>query len=326
MYDHYDEALNTLDFYRTEHVPGAFFEYTYENLDNLTVIAGMRFDYNSLFGEIFTPRLHLRYNPWESTTVRLSGGRGTRTANIIAENTSVLASSRQILFDNIQTDKGYGFRQDQAWNFGANLTQEFRFNYRPGVINLDFYHTRFDNQVVLDLDRSPQQAVFAGLDGESFANSLQAQIDYEIVKRLDLRMAYRWLDVQVDYAAGQLRKPLIARNRAFLNLEYKTRNNWSFDYTLQWTGEQRIPTTASNPEQYQLDSFSPDFITINAQVTKTFDNGWAVYVGGENLNNYQQENPILASSDPFSPYFDSSLVWGPIFGRMVYAGFRYKIN
>ncbi|MEP2770621.1 MAG: TonB-dependent receptor [Fulvivirga sp.] len=326
MYDSYDEKLNTLNFNRTEHVPGVFAEYTYENLSNLTVIAGARFDYNSLFGEIFTPRLHIRYNPREATTVRLSGGRGTRTANIIAENTSVLASSRQILFENQQNQDAYGYVQDQAWNFGANISQEFRLNYMNGVLNFDFYHTDFDEQVILDLDRNPQQAVFSSMLGESSANSLQVQLDYELIRNLDIRMAYRWLDVQVTYNSGTLQKPLIPTNRAFFNAEYTTKNNWAIDYTLQWTGEQRIPNTSSNPEQYQLESFSPDFITMNAQVTKTFDKGWAVYVGVENATNYRQEDPIISAGDPFGPYFDSSLVWGPIFGRMMYAGFRYRLN
>jgi len=325
MYDTYDESLNTLVFDREEHVPGGFFEYTYDNLSSLTVIAGLRFDYNSLFGEILTPRLHIRYAPWDATTLRLSGGRGTRTANIIAENTNVLASSREVLFENQQTDAGYGFRQDQAWNFGANLTQDFRLNYMDGVINLDFYHTRFDEQVILDLDRSPQEAVFTSLLGKSVANSFQAQVDYELIRNLDVRVAYRWLDVEVDYSTGALQKSLIPRNRAFFNAEYQTENNWSFDFTLQWTGEQRIPSTLSNPEAHQAESFSPDFLTVNSQVTKSFGKSWDVYVGVENLTDYQQDDPILAASEPFSRYFDSSLVWGPIFGRMVYGGFRFKI-
>ncbi|WP_185152864.1 TonB-dependent receptor, partial [Fulvivirga aurantia] len=306
IYDSYDEQLNTLDFDREEHVPGVFYEYTYDNLDDLTIIAGVRLDYNSLFGEIITPRLHVRYNPWDATTIRLSGGRGTRTANIIAENTSVLASSRSVRFENQQINDAYGYVQDKAWNFGANLTQDFRLNYKEGVLNLDFYHTRFDDQVILDLDRNAQEAVFTSMLGDSYANSIQAQVDYELVRNLDIRMAYRWLDVQVDYTSGQLQKPLVPKNRAFFNAEYKTKSNWAFDYTLQWTGEQRIPNTTENPEQYQAESFSPDFITMNAQITKSFNKGWDVYVGVENAANYTQDDPILASAEPFSPYFDSS--------------------
>jgi len=326
LYENYDESLNQIDFDREEHVPGVFFEYTYDNLNDLTVIAGLRVDYNSLFGELVTPRLHIRYVPFDPTTIRLSAGRGARTANVIAENTNVLASSRQVLFENFTAGEGYGYVQDKAWNFGVNITQDFRLNYKEGIINLDFYHTRFENQVILDRDRDPQQAVFTSLLGESFSNSFQAQVDYEIVRNWDVRLAYRWLDVQVDYNTDRLQKPLIPRDRAFFNTEYTIENGWAFDYTLNWTGQQRIPNTDANPEALQAGEFSEEFITMNTQVTKSFDEGWDVYVGIENLNNFRQDDPILASADPFGPYFDSSLVWGPIFGRMIYAGFRYRIN
>ena len=64
----------------------------------------------------------------------------------------------------------------------------------------------------------------------------------------------------------------------------------------------------------------------NAQVSKWWADSFDLYVGVENLFNYIQDNPIIAADDPFGPYFDSSLVWGPIFGRMVYAGIRFTIE
>ncbi len=324
-YNNYDERLNSINFGRTEHIVGAYFEYTYDNADNWIVIAGSRYDYNSLFGSIFTPRLHVKYSPWDATSIRLSAGSGTRTANVISENTAVLASSRRVLLENLQTTDGYGFEQDKAWNFGLNISQDFRLDYRDGVINFDIYHTKFENQVILDLDRNPQEAVFTSLLGDSYSNSVQLQVDYELIKRLSVRMAYRWLDVSIDYSNGLLQKPLIPESRAFFNAEYKSRSNWAFDYTIQWTGRQRIPSTASNPVENQRPGYSEDFILMNAQVTKNLKKNWSVYVGVENLTDYQQKDAIIAANDPFGAFFDSSLVWGPLFGRMAYAGFRYRI-
>jgi hypothetical protein len=65
---------------------------------------------------------------------------------------------------------------------------------------------------------------------------------------------------------------------------------------------------------------------MNAQVTKDFNDRWSAYVGMENIGNFKLENPIIAADQPFSTYFDSSLVWGPVFGRMAYAGFRYRLR
>lgn len=237
----------------------------------------------------------------------------------------MLASSRRILFENQERDNAYGFDQDRAWNYGLNISQEFRLNYRNGVINFDAYHTRFDNQVIKDLDRNPQEVVFTSLLGDSYSNSIQFQVDYELIKRLDIRLAYRWLDVPVDFNSGRLQAPLIPTHRAFFNVEYKTKSNWAFDYTIQWTGKQRIPNTATNPEQFQRDKYSDAFVLMNTQVTKNFKSNWSVYLGVENLTNYRQPDAIIAANDPFGTYFDSSLIWGPIFGTMTYAGFRYRI-
>jgi outer membrane receptor for ferrienterochelin and colicins len=344
-YDEFDETLsnsvlpirfidnngNASDFSevafdRTEKVPGAFFEYDYDNHKNIQVIAGLRVDYHNLFGTLITPRLHARALLTETSTLRLSAGRGIRVANVLTENTGILASSRQLIFSRQQTNNAYGFNPDKAWNYGLNFSQDFTLDYRSGTFVLDYFYTDFENQAVLDFDRSAREANFFGLTGKSFSHSLQLQLDYELIRRFDVRMAYRWLDVRTDYLDGRLQRPLIPQHRAFINLAYETRNAWKFDYTVQWLGEQRIPNTLANPAQYQLEGYSPSYVLMNAQVTKDFGKKWSVYLGVENLSNFTLDNPIVAANDPFGAYFDSSLVWGPIFGRMTYAGFRYRIG
>jgi outer membrane receptor for ferrienterochelin and colicins len=320
-----ETLANIVNFDRVETVPGAFFEYTYNYLDKISVIAGLRVDRHNLFGIFFTPRLHTRINMGETSTVRLSAGKGTRIANILTENTGVLASSRQLVFSNLQSGEVYGFEPDRAWNYGLNFSQDFNLAYRPGSISFDYFFTDFENQVVLDLDWSAREANFFGLEGNSYSHSVQLQVDYQLMRRFDLRMAYRWQDVQTDYLNGLSARPLIAAHRAFINLAYETKNKWKFDYTVQWLGRQRIPDTSVNPPGYQLNDYSPDYMVINAQITKDFKDKWSVYLGVENMSNYRLSKPILASEEPFSPYFDSSLVWGPIFGRMAYAGFRHRL-
>lgn len=315
-----------IDFDRTENVPGAFLEYTYSYLDKVSVIAGARTDYHNLFGTIFTPRLHTRFSLSPTASLRLSVGKGTRVANILAENTGVLASNRNILLVNKQTDKAYGFVPDQAWNYGANFSQDFTLNYRPGTITADYYFTDFVNQVVLDLDQSARVAYFTSLRGKSTSHSFQLQVDYQVVRRFDLRLAYRLLDVNTTYLEGDLARPLISRHRAFANLAYETRSKWKFDYTVQWLGKQRIPDTSVNPVEYQLPEYSTDYVLMNAQITKDFGAKWSAYVGVENITNFMLKNPIVAADQPFSPYFDSSLVWGPVFGTMAYAGFRFRLK
>ncbi|HZX73697.1 MAG TPA: TonB-dependent receptor, partial [Cyclobacteriaceae bacterium] len=333
LYDHVDETLSqantsnpSLDFGRVEVVPGAFFEYSYDDLKKFSLVAGVRVDQHNLFGTFFIPRFHAKYNLTENTMLRASMGRGIRVANVIMENTGFLASSRALIFQNQQTTKAYGYKPDRAWNYGLNFTQDFELDYRPATLSVDYFFTNFQNQVIVDYDKSPQQANIYALNGKSFSHSVQAQLDYQLFRRFDLRLAYRWLDVETDYEGGRRQRPLIPRDRAFINMAYTTKSSWKFDYTIQGLGKQRLPITSSNPTEYQLNGYSPRYMLMNAQVTKDFKTTWSVYVGVENIGNFRLDNPIVAANNPFGPYFDSSMVWGPVFGRMAYAGFRYRLK
>ena len=335
-YDDYNEQLTTSalagDFSRIDRSVGAFFEYTYDNSSNFSFVAGIRADSHNNLGNFITPRFHLRYNPWKEATFRLSAGRGKRAANVIAENQQLLASSRQLHIVGGDGGKLYGLNPEIAWNYGASFLQAFKIWGKNAELSVDFYRTHFDNQVVVDLDHSPQQALFYNLDGKSFANSLQAEVSISPAKGLDFKAAYKYYDVQTQFTKGQLEKTLTPKHRWFANIAYETadtqENNhsqWKFDVTFNWLGEQRLPTTATNPLAYRLSDYAPSFATLNAQITRVFSKTFEVYVGGENITNYKQANGILAANAPFGAYFDSTMQYAPAFGQMYYAGMRFKL-
>jgi len=335
-YDDYNELLTTSalagDFSRIDRSVGAFFEYTYDNSSNFSFVAGIRADSHNNLGNFITPRFHLRYNPWKEATFRLSAGRGKRAANVIAENQQLLASSRQLHIIGGDGGKLYGLNPEIAWNYGASFLQAFKIWGKNAELSVDFYRTHFDNQVVVDLDHSPQQALFYNLDGKSFANSLQAEVSISPAKGLDFKAAYKYYDVQTQFTKGQLEKTLTPKHRWFANIAYETadtqENNhsqWKFDVTFNWLGEQRLPTTATNPLAYRLSDYAPSFATLNAQITRVFSKTFEVYVGGENITNYKQANGILAANAPFGAYFDSTMQYAPAFGQMYYAGLRFKL-
>ena len=335
-YDDYNEQLTTSalagDFSRIDRSVGAFFEYTYDNSSNFSFVAGIRADSHNNLGNFITPRFHLRYNPWKEATFRLSAGRGKRAANVIAENQQLLASSRQLHIIGGDGGKLYGLNPEIAWNYGASFLQAFKIWGKNAELSVDFYRTHFDNQVVVDLDHSPQQALFYNLDGKSFANSLQAEISISPAKGLDFKAAYKYYDVQTQFTKGQLEKTLTPKHRWFANVAYETpdthdnkHSQWKFDVTFNWLGEQRLPTTATNPLAYRLSDYAPSFATLNAQITRVFSKTFEVYVGGENITNYKQANGILAADAPFGAYFDSTMQYAPAFGQMYYAGMRFKL-
>ncbi|HXR79613.1 MAG TPA: TonB-dependent receptor, partial [Saprospiraceae bacterium] len=96
--------------------------------------------------------------------------------------------------------------------------------------------------------------------------------------------------------------------------------------TLHYTGQQRIPDTDSNPVEFQLQPHSPGYWLMNGQLTRVFKKNMEIYAGAENIFNFKQDPVIIDAEHPQSPYFDSGLVWGPIFGREWYVGFRYSIK
>ena len=328
-YDGYDEMVTATDYSRDDTSVGAFFEYSYENLEKVSLTAGLRVDNHNRLGTFVTPRFHIRYTPWEKGSLRGSFGRGKRAANIFAENQQLFASARQINIDDTG-GKVYGLDPEDAWNYGVSFLQGFNFLNKKGDISLDYYITDFENQVVVDWE-NPQEVSFYNLDGDSSAKSFQVEVNYELLTRLNFRTSYKFYDVSTDYNSSNLQKPLLAQNRFFANLGYETEAKengakWKFDYTLHALGKMRLPDTSVNEPAYQLGEYSSPYNLMNAQITKVFSNTIELYIGGENLTGEQQNNPVLGANDPFGPNFDTTIVYAPIMGRMFYGGFRFKIQ
>ena len=327
QYDKYNEDFKLNNYSRKEIVPGAFFEYTYTPNEQWSMVAGVRADDNNLYGAFITPRFNLRYEPFKGSTIRLSAGRGQRTANIFAENNSVFVSARQVTIDSKVAGVAYGLNPEIARNKGISVDQKFNFLGNSATFGIDYYRNDFNNQVVVDLENA-RLVQFYNLSGKSYSNSFQAELNLTPLKKLDLRLAYRYFDVKQTYNQQLLERPLIAKNRAFLSIDYASSNTWKLNYTITYNGKKRITNTADNPSIYQLSTYSPSFVLMNVQVSKTFSKQYPmdIYVGAENITNFFQQNSILAANTPFSSFFDASMLWGPTTGRMFYFGWRIKIK
>jgi outer membrane receptor for ferrienterochelin and colicins len=330
LFDGFDETFDHTPYRRVERVPGVFFEYTLSPSEKLSVVAGIRADEHNAYGTMITPRLHIRYTPQEDWVLRLAAGRGYRTANIFAENSTVFASSRKDSI--VSTVKfGYGLKQEIAWNYGFNLTHYFQFNYHDATLMIDLYRTDFEQLVLADLDSNPHQVRFYSVPNGSYSNSVQTELDIQPLERLDVRVAYRYLDVKQKLNGMWLERPLAAQHRVLMTVSYATDRDQpddpqtSFDVTMQWFGKKRIPETLLNPDSLRARAYSPGFLTVNLQATRTFIKGLDVYLGIENLFNFKQSDPILDAANPQGQFFDASLIWGPLSGRMMYAGLRLRI-
>lgn len=318
QFDVLDEVYRSSDYFHQESVPGAFVEYTYSGIENLFITSGIRADIHNKFSLFFTPRIHAKYNFSDFTSIRASAGKGFRTSDIFAENTGIMVSSREFIV-------GENLKPEVAYNYGLNFTTEFDFENIYFTLAADYYRTDFENQIVVDLDQNPLQAVFYNLSGVSYSNSLQFELIIEPYDGITVNTAYRWNDVKQTINGELMQMPLMSPHKGFLNIAYQTYNeDWLFDVTFELQGSGRYPNTLTNPEEYRKPEYYDSFVLIHSQITKKFEL-FDIYLGAENITDFRIDSPIIAADNPFGNYFDSSMIYGPIFGQNVYFGVRYKI-
>ncbi|HRI59065.1 MAG TPA: TonB-dependent receptor [Saprospiraceae bacterium] len=327
QYDDIEESVNEGNLDRREAVPGAMLEYTFSRpnlkmeIPDIVVVVGARADWNSRFDQLlFTPRVSAKYNFSQNSIIRLSAGRGYRSPNLMAENISLLASNRSLDF---AADLGL----EEAWNYGLNFTQNFKIARRESGFSIDVYRTDFVQQILVDVDQSPTTVFFYNVNGKSFSNSVLATWQYNLLPGLDIKLAYKWNDVQATFSDGVLRTlPLVAKHRGLVTLDYTTPDkNWMFNTRVQIVGPQRLPDNSQVPHEYTHDfpEISPTYGIWNAQVTRRFGKKFELYLGGENLTGYQQHAAIIAANEPNSPYFNGSQIWAPLMGQVAYLGVRF---
>ena len=329
MYDDYNEQLDEADFSRVERVPGVYFEYMKCNStaetssfgDKIGLVAGIRIDHHNIFDWLVAPRVNLKYNVSPKSVFRLSAGRGFRTPSVIAENVSLMASSRFI--NVLETPQ-----MESAWNYGANFTHDFIIKGKEGQFAVDLYRTDFTDQIVIDLDQGHTEALIYNLDGQSYSNSFLTMLSMEVAPRLDIKLAYKYNDVKMEFMNGLEQKPFVVKHRGLLSADYETQNeSWAINTTLQLIGKQRFPENSTLPAELKADhqGFSPAYPLLNVQITRKFKT-LEIYAGGENLGDYRQPNPIIDSQNPFGEYFDATQIYAPVMGIRGYLGLRWWIG
>lgn len=303
-------ALNGLE----DKMFGVYGEYTFTN-DKFTAVLGARGDYHSEGGWVFGPRANLKYSFTDNTIVRVTGGRGFRHANIIADNLGLMSSSRDIyIMEKIN--------MEDAWTFGGNFTQYFKLGESENsFVSFDYFRSSFNDQLVVDWDIHAKDNLVAvyNCHGRSFTDTYQFDLSVEPFKRFTAILTYRYTNAKIEMdGQGLVNRPLMSKYKGVLNLQYATNlNKWTFDVTAQLNGPAPLPLFMGGGESEVYPMFF-------AQVTKKF-RGVDVYVGVENIGNYMQENPIISANDPYSDDFNASMVWGPLMGRKFYAGMRLTL-
>lgn len=347
-YDRYNEHLTgtpalitTSDFSRQETTPGIFAEYTYSYLEKVTLLVGLREDWSSTYGFFTTPRMNIRYAPFEWWTLRASVGLGYRSPNLLADNAAYLSSNRR-WYD-------LPCEQEKALNSGLTMTFEIPIGKRSLTLTGEYYYTQFLAGVLTDIDRDAKAVYFYNLSAipglQSFSHNWQVEADMEVLRGWTWTLAFRYTDVRqssFNTLAGdfQLReRPLQNRFKGLITTSYQTPlKKWQFDLTAQFNGPGRMPdgyVPVAGDTQYYTGKDGATYHTwypqLLAQVTKYFRTA-SIYLGAENMTNFTQTNPILGARnaqgyiDPSAADFDATQVWAPIHGWKLYLGFRWNLE
>lgn len=362
-YDIYDEDLFLTSYAlpphhhylnRWEVTPGAFVEYTYTYKDKVTLLAGIREDYSSTYGFFTTPRMNLRYAPFEWWTLRGSIGLGYRSPNAIADNAAYLPSNRVYYFD------AANLAQERSMNTGISTVFYIPMGKRELQLSGEYYYTKFLDGVIADMDRSLHGITLYNMhdvDGaQYFSHNWQVEANMEILRGWSMTAAFRYTDVKQtsfnsEVGEYQLRdKPLQNKFKGIVTMSYQTPlKTWQFDLTAQFNGEGRMPDGFVVPEgskQYKISNgqiYHKWYPQLLGQVTKFFRT-WSIYLGAENMTNFTQDSPIVGERvfgnkamkheakgehgfvDPSSANYDASMIWAPIHGWKMYLGFRWSLE
>ena len=303
-----------------ETIPGAYMQYTYKLGEKLTLMGGLRIDHSDIYGTFWTPRAHVKWSPNDIFSLRASVGKGYRTPHVLAENNFLLASGRQVLTDD-------NIEQEEAWNYGVSTQFSIPLFEKTLSFNAEYYYTDFMHQLVVDMDSDPHAVRFTNLAGDSYSHTWQFELSYPFFKGFTATAAYRRTNVKCTYGGVLMEKPLTSRYKGLLTMSYKPGlGKWQFDVTLQLNGGGRMPAPYTKDDGTQSwDTSFKAYEQLSAQITRNFRH-CSIYVGGENITNFKQKNPIINASEPWSSNFDSTLIWGPIHGAVYYIGVRFNWN
>lgn len=307
---------------------GVFGEYTYHYEEKLSVVAGLRGDWYNNDGKFrVSPRLTARYTPVEQLVLRLNAGRGLRYASTFADNIGVLSTSKPFL-DNGKMSPGMSYMShplEDAWVAGGNATVYLPFGCGDNstYISFDYFRTQFVRQLVVDYEHYNNSIDFYMLNGQSFTDTYQLDFSVEPIERFTITTTFRYTNAKLTMAdRGLVERPMTSRYKGVLNLQYATNlNKWIFDLTASINGPCRVYDFMK--DAYPT-GYSPVYPLLYAQVTHRM-RGWDIYIGGENLTNFTQKDPIINSANPDARNFDASCIWGPLMGAKAYIGVRITL-
>ncbi|HEX6058335.1 MAG TPA: TonB-dependent receptor [Gemmatimonadaceae bacterium] len=296
-------------------VPGVFAQDELTLSRRWTLLAGLRADHHEAHGTIASPRIALRWEADEHTTLRLNAATGFRVVNLFTEDHAALTGAREVVLDE-------ALDPERSVSVTASLQHLVHVLGTPDalVVDLDVFHTRFSNRIVADYDRDPDLVVYANLDGHALTRGLSASVQYaDPLRPLSGSIGVTLQDARIVEPHATRRLPFAPSTQLVLALALESDER---GLTLDWTARALGPMAL--PRSEGLPSRSPWFSEHHLQLTKSLGEALRIYAGVKNLFGWVQRDAIVAPDDPFGDRFDTTRVYGPLQGRRLIAGARWS--
>ncbi|EPR65243.1 TonB-dependent receptor [Cyclobacterium qasimii] len=322
------------------HLPGAFLQDEITFNDNHKILMGMRYDYNSLHGSIFSPRINYKWtSDNRNNVVRMSVGNGYRVANVFTEDHAALTGAREVVFDG-------ELAPETSWNANLNIVKKI-YTSSQVFISLDgsAFYTYFNNAILPDYETDPNKIIYGNLDGHAVSKGASLNVEMSWVNGLNIIAGGTLMDVSVTENDVTYRQLLTERFSGVWSIGYTIPSiALTVDYTGNLYGPMRLPLLGALDDR---PGYSPWYSLQNVQLSKRLTSKWEVYGGVKNLLNFTPAaNSIARAFDPFDRNvvfdgggqvvptpenptaltFDPSYVYAPNQGRRAFLGVRFTID
>jgi outer membrane receptor for ferrienterochelin and colicins len=311
-------------------LPGAFAQHEYRASEKTTLLSGLRYDYHSTHGGIFSPRLSARWAPNQDNTFRFSMGNGYRVVNLFTEDHAALTGAREVVIRN-------ELKPEQSYN--ANLNYQRYLPLGSGFLNLEgaVFYTYFTNKIIADFLTNNTQIIYDNLSGHAVSKGVSLNSELAFTFPLRLHLGVTLMDVyQVQQEAESARERIpqlhAPRVSGTFALSYQMKQ---LGLTLDYTGSVKGPMHLPVQENDFRPAMSPWFSLQNLQATKAVGERLEVYGGVKNLLNFLPRDPLMRPFDPFDRQvdvdnpngysFDTEYNYAPMQGRRFFVGLRYTL-